>query len=484
MTEEQYKRSGKVAYPVVMMACGFVLLTLLASMMQSQVQGRTVIQVVILVFAMITATVTYVRKDYTKRGMIIIAGMGALMYLAVSGLNNNKYTFMYGFVILICCMSYMNRRLIIWGDSFIVLGFVIRCIRMATSGAMEVEFVFLGGVTILMCCFASIMAVTLLLKYNEESTATILEKGEQQKKALEVMTGVAGEIANRFEKASGQMDELEEAMQINDKGMQDIAGGMTTISQSIQDEANMCNAIQKNVDLAEKETEEMIQSSEKVKETLEEGAGIVQQLKVQADAVTESNQNTVDAINRLTEKVSEVENITNSILTISSQTNLLALNASIEAARAGEAGKGFAVVADEIRKLSEDTRESANQITGIIRELVADVEVTTSSMDISSKSIEEQTRMIDETKEKFDMIETEVADLIQNINETEVLMKEIITATGSINESISDLSAVGEEIAASSEEGASVSAHAVESLRNVSHELRQIRKLSEKLTEV
>ena len=377
----------------------------------------------------------------------------------------------------------MNRRLIIWGDLFIVVGFIIRCIRIATSGDVDVEFMFLGGATVLMCCFASIMAVTLLLKYNEESMATITEKGAQQQKALEVMTGVANEIANRFEKASGRMDELEEALQVNDKGMQDIAGGMTSISQSIQDEANMCNAIQKNVDQAEKETEEMIESSEKVKETLVESAEIVQQLKVQADAVNESNQNTVDAINRLTEKVSEVENITNSILTISSQTNLLALNASIEAARAGEAGKGFAVVADEIRKLSEDTRESANQITGIIRELVTDVEVTTSSMDISSKTIEDQTNMIAATKEKFDMIETEVADLIQNINETEVLMKEIITATGAINESISDLSAVGEEIAASSEEGASVSAHAVESMRSVNHELRQIRKLSEKLTE-
>jgi len=62
------------------------------------------------------------------------------------------------------------------------------------------------------------------------------------------------------------------------------------------------------------------------------------------------------------------------------------------------------------------------------------------------------------------------------------LMREIINATGSINESISDLSAVGEEIAASSEEGASVSADAVDSMKSVNHELRQIKKLAEKLS--
>ena len=72
--------------------------------------------------------------------------------------------------------------------------------------------------------------------------------------------------------------------------------------------------------------------------------------------------------------VEKINALTDEILEISSQTNLLALNASIEAARAGEVGKGFAVVADEIRQLADSSRETANNIQGISREVTSSVE--------------------------------------------------------------------------------------------------------------
>jgi methyl-accepting chemotaxis protein len=93
----------------------------------------------------------------------------------------------------------------------------------------------------------------------------------------------------------------------------------------------------------------------------------------------------------------------NSIKNIADQTKMLGLNASIEAARAGEAGKGFAVVATEIRKLSQDSKDTAMkivQLTGNIQDsLDKTLQISNSTMDNTeqqSAGIEETTASVEE----------------------------------------------------------------------------------------
>ncbi|WP_172249819.1 methyl-accepting chemotaxis protein [Saccharibacillus deserti] len=80
-----------------------------------------------------------------------------------------------------------------------------------------------------------------------------------------------------------------------------------------------------------------------------------------------------EVISGLADKSKTITGILHTIDEIASQTNLLALNASIEAARAGEAGLGFTVVANEVKKLAQQSADSAKTIEGLIQDIVSDI---------------------------------------------------------------------------------------------------------------
>jgi methyl-accepting chemotaxis protein len=55
------------------------------------------------------------------------------------------------------------------------------------------------------------------------------------------------------------------------------------------------------------------------------------------------------------------------------QTHMLAVNAGIQSVSAGEHGKGFAVIAEEVRKLSQDSGRSAQEISGVVQAVERDM---------------------------------------------------------------------------------------------------------------
>nr|MCR4789618.1 hypothetical protein [Treponemataceae bacterium] len=166
-------------------------------------------------------------------------------------------------------------------------------------------------------------------------------------------------------------------------------------------------------------------------------------------------------VQKLVEEVAQVKESSNTIAKfvqtvddIASQTNLLAMNASIEAAHAGTMGKGFGVIAQQIRKLSEETSHNANKITETLKINTEVVQKTTDSVNefassthnsteeikMTVDSMEEIIRGIGEMADASSTILGELQIVVNKSQDTENMIKTVISQVDEQGTSLSDVS--------------------------------------------
>lgn len=113
-----------------------------------------------------------------------------------------------------------------------------------------------------------------------------------------------------------------------------------------------------------------------------------------SEEIEKSTNHTLNLTENLQHKTVEIDSLLNIIEQVAKETNLLALNASIEAARAGEQGRGFAVVAEEVKKLSESTTRSLQNVNSVINNFKDDTLQVEDLMRENVTQIENQNNVI------------------------------------------------------------------------------------------
>ena len=482
MTKDQLKRANSVVFPALMLITGYMAFSEGAVLLAGKGDVYTLIQLIFSLLGIAVSIFIFTTHKDKRFCPVVMLFSAVIPYVATCLFGDLNVTYAYGFVILLVSMAYLNMRIAILENIIIFVSNLLRVLfRINTMSLDNAQERLIPLFIIVLAAYASISITKLLIRINSENMTKITSDAEKKEAISNKMSEIADDITKNFDKTLEMFTDLKKSIDTCNFSMNNIADSTENTAEAIQRQADMCINIQNSTDLASRKANDMINASANAKSIVSEGSNVVNALKEHANSVQKASHVTVDVIQKLTSRVSEVGSFAGSILNISSQTNLLALNASIEAARAGEAGKGFAVVAEEIRQLSEQTKDASTHITSIIDELNLDTQRANDSVSLSVESVKKQAELIDATKDKFEQVDIEVNALSDNISETEKVFSEIINATSTISENISNLSATSEEVASTSAEGMKLTETAVKNMDDCEEVLKEIYELTQEL---
>ncbi|WP_032077504.1 methyl-accepting chemotaxis protein [Clostridium drakei] len=223
--------------------------------------------------------------------------------------------------------------------------------------------------------------------------------------------------------------------------------------------------------------------SSSIKESNSNGKAIVKDLQEKNNAQSKLSNNLTYAIENLDKKSLNIKDITHTISDIAEQTNLLSLNAAIEAAKSGKQGNGFAVVADEIKKLANQSKSAAEEISLIIGEIQNKMHYSVNTAKSVELAIDKQTIAVSNTEKAFDTISEKICNIASKIDESSKLFSELKNNKNVMLNSVQNISSICEKTAASSEEVSASTEQQTASMESISVESENLKNQIIKLKE-
>lgn len=297
--------------------------------------------------------------------------------------------------------------------------------------------------------------------------STVHERSELLLHNSRLVSDNANETAQATEHIAASMEQIATGSQLQQTASEENAIALEEFARGIQ------SIVENTASVAELASHSALQA--------EQGNATIVDAMEQMKSINQSVHTTESAVEQLLDHSLQIEKIIDVITNIAGQTNLLALNASIEAARAGESGRGFSVVAGEVRKLAEQSSESAKQIAELISVMQNSTQETVNAMGYVRQEVASGMKVVAQAGQMFEHIMALVQQVTGQVQETSAATEEMSAGTEEITASVDEMAKVATDASSAVQSVVAASEEQLASVETISASIEQLKQMAEEL---
>ncbi|WP_013324327.1 methyl-accepting chemotaxis protein [Gloeothece verrucosa] len=252
--------------------------------------------------------------------------------------------------------------------------------------------------------------------------------------AIWISKAATGQIRKSAHEITTASSEIATTMEEQERTANQQAASVNETTTTMDELGASSRTSEEQAESAAKAAQEVLELARRGNQAVAETVASMMDLRGKVAAIA-------DQTVRLSEQTNLIGNISELVSDLAQQTNMLALNASVEAVRAGEHGQGFAIVAEEIRKLADQSKQSAGKISSLVSDIQNAINTTVMVTDEGTKTVNAGMNVTERTAQAFSGVVEAVNNVAMNsqqialnIRQQSRAVQQVLAAMDSINQ--------------------------------------------------
>lgn len=304
---------------------------------------------------------------------------------------------------------------------------------------------------------------------------------ENLKELVKKIAAATDHVASASEQLTASAEQSAEATNQVAVTISEVAEGAENQARSTDVTSKVVERLSDNIRQVAQNTHVATGVADRTAAAAKQGDTAINEAMSQMSTIENTVYSSAQVVTKLGERSKEIGQIVGTISAIAGQTNLLALNAAIEAARAGEQGRGFAVVAEEVRKLAEQSQESALQISNLISEIQLDTNHAVLAMNDGAREVKIGAEVVGHAGRSFKEIVTLIEEVSSQIREISASIQLMASESKEIVASVYDIEKISKAAAEHTQTVAAATEEQSASIQEIAASSKVLARMAEEL---